>query len=519
MSFATSEDSTILIVDDNPTNLGILFDFLNNYGFKVLVARDGESAIQKVEYALPDLILLDVMMPGIDGFETCRRLKANQLSKDIPVIFMTALTDTENKVTGLNLGAVDYITKPIQHEEVLARVRVHLNLQSLTKKLQSQNLQLQQEIKERTTAEAALQDLTSELESRVKSRTLELFQSNELLRAEIQERKQAEIGLLASEAQLRSQTHQLQKTLHNLHKTQSQLIQTEKISSLGQLVAGIAHEVNNPVSFISGNIHHANQYVQDLINFVNLYQQHFPNPPQEIQEEAEAIELEYLIEDLPKILKSMQLGTDRIREIMLSLRNFSRTDEAKVQSVNLHDGIDSTLTILQYRLKAKPERPGIQVIKEYGDLPLVECYGGQLNQVFMNLLANAIDALDECNSDSNRTYAEIERHPNIIRIRTELLEENQIAIHIADNGLGMTEEVRSRLFEPFFTTKPMSKGTGMGLSISYQIVTENHGGEFQCISSPGQGTEFVIQIPTKQEEAHVSICDRSVEIALAAMMK
>jgi len=303
-------------------------------------------------------------------------------------------------------------------------------------------------------------------------------------------------------------SQQLEQSLHKLQQTQAQLVQTEKISSLGQLVAGVAHEVNNPVGFISGNLHHANDYVRDLICMVNLYQQHYPQPVSAIAEAAEDMELDYLIEDLPKMLGSMQLGTDRIRDIMQSLRNFSRIDGIEKKPADIHAGIDSTLMILQHRLKATSERPAIQVIKEYGNLPLVECYSGQLNQVFMNLLGNAIDALDESKGDSlrdscaARTYAEIERAPNTITICTEVKQEVRgektdsfAVIRIKDNGRGMAEATRCKLFDPFFTTKPEGKGTGLGLSISYQIVVEKHGGAIECISEPGKGAEFLIAIP------------------------
>jgi histidine kinase len=327
---------------------------------------------------------------------------------------------------------------------------------------------------------------------------------------------------LYAKAQEKSQ--QLEQSLHKLQQTQAQLVQTEKISSLGQLVAGVAHEVNNPVGFISGNLHHANDYVRDLICIVNLYQQHYPQPVQEIAEAAEDMELDYLMEDLPKMLGSMQLGTDRIRDIMQSLRNFSRVDGNEKKPADIHAGIESTLMILQHRLKANAERPSIQVIKEYGDLPAVECYSGQLNQVFMNLLSNAIDALDE--SNASRTYADIDKHPNIITVCTEVKDvkeegrrkkeegrgnkeegrenkeevrggksESFAVIRIKDNGRGMAEATRCKLFDPFFTTKPEGKGTGLGLSISYQIVVEKHGGAIECISEPGKGAEFVIAIP------------------------
>lgn len=293
-------------------------------------------------------------------------------------------------------------------------------------------------------------------------------------------------------AREQERSQQLQQSFQQLQQTQAQLVQTEKISSLGQLVAGVAHEVNNPVSFISGNLSHVNQYVEDLINLLELYQKYLPSPPAEIADEIEAIDLEFLLQDLPKMISSMKLGTDRIRGIMMSLRNFSRTDSADKKAVDIHEGIETTLMILQHRLKANPTRPAIQVVKEYGQLPPVACFPGQMNQVFMNLLANAIDALEETNN--GKAFADIEKHPNVITIRTEVVD-NQLTIHIADNGLGMSEETRQKLFDAFFTTKPEGKGTGLGLSISYQIVTEKHEGTLECISSPGQGAEFVIQIP------------------------
>lgn len=296
---------------------------------------------------------------------------------------------------------------------------------------------------------------------------------------------------------------QLEQTLLELQRTQSQLIQSEKMSSLGQLVAGIAHEINNPVNFIFGNLTHAKDYTEDILGLLHLYQETYPNPPQEIEDEIEAIELDFLREDLPKLLSSMKLGADRIREIVLSLRNFSRIDEGDMKEVDIHSGIDSTLMILQNRLKAKPEHPAIEVIKEYGNLPLVECYAGQLNQVFMNILTNAIDALDE--RDSQRSPEEITDNPSRISIRTELGHRGSgttnaqfAVIRIADNGPGMTEEVRRSLFNPFFTTKPVGKGTGLGLAISYDIIIEKHKGSLQCISAPGQGSEFVITIPLRQ---------------------
>ncbi|WP_375493830.1 sensor histidine kinase [uncultured Nostoc sp.] len=316
----------------------------------------------------------------------------------------------------------------------------------------------------------------------------ELTQMNQRLELEVYERKQAE--------------SELQKALQELQSTQAQLIQTEKMSSLGQLVAGVAHEINNPVNFISGNIVHASEYTQQLLELVRLYQEEFPNSGQEIQEKIEEIDLEFMLDDLPKILNSMTIGAKRIQQIVLSLRTFSHLDEADMKEVDIHEGIDSTLLILQNRLKAKPEHPKIEIIKEYGELPLVECYAGQLNQVFMNVINNAIDALDMCNL--RRSLQEIESNPSKIIISTKLISDNRVVVRIADNGPGMTQEVKKKLFDPFFTTKPVGQGTGLGLSISYQIVVQKHSGVLRCESELGKGTEFWIEIPLYQVGESVS---------------
>ena len=295
------------------------------------------------------------------------------------------------------------------------------------------------------------------------------------------------------EERVEERTTELKNTLGELQRTQSQIVQSEKMSSLGQLVAGVAHEINNPVNFIHGNLAHVQEYTQDLLALMQLYQQYNPYPAAEIQRFAEDIDLEFLQEDLPKMLSSMRVGTDRIRQIVLSLRNFSRIDEAEFKRVDIHEGIDSTLMILQHRLKAKPEQPEIEVIKDYGTVPLVECYAGQLNQVFMNILVNAIDALEENNTKF--TYQEIKENPSQIKIRTSVVNLMWLEVAIADNGVGISQEFQQRIFDPFFTTKPVGKGTGMGMSISYQIVTEKHGGKLECFSTPGKGTKFIIQIP------------------------
>ncbi|MEH2281537.1 MAG: ATP-binding protein [Nostoc sp.] len=295
------------------------------------------------------------------------------------------------------------------------------------------------------------------------------------------------------EERVEERTTKLKTTLSELHHTQAQVIQSEKMSSLGELVAGVAHEINNPVNFIHGNITHLNEYTQDLLRMIQLYQQRHPRNDPEVQALAKEIDLEFLMEDLQKILASIKMGTDRIRNIVLSLRNFSRLDEAEFKAVDLHEGIESTLLILQHRLKDKPERPAIVVIRDYGKLPEVKCYPGQLNQVLMNVLVNAIDALEEANV--NRTYQEIEANPSQIIIRTSISNSQSVEIAIADNAGGMPEQVKNSIFNPFFTTKPVGKGTGMGLAISYQIITEKHGGKLECFSTLGEGSEFIIQLP------------------------
>ncbi|MEM9214335.1 MAG: ATP-binding protein [Cyanobacteria bacterium P01_F01_bin.150] len=306
-------------------------------------------------------------------------------------------------------------------------------------------------------------------------------------------RQRAQYALQQSEMQLRQQAQELEQALRNVRQSHAQMIQSEKMSSLGELVAGVAHEINNPVSFIYGNVRHADGYVQDVLELISLYRTHYPHPVETIDSFLDELDIDFVTEDLPKTLASMKVGADRIKQIVKSLRNFSRMDGAKKAPMNIHEGLDSTIMILQNRLKARSDRPEIAIQRDFGDIPSVNCYGGQLNQVFMNLLSNAIDALDEKTVQQLRDEGTVTFEP-MIRIQTHMAAES-LMIHIIDNASGMTEEVRSRLFDAFFTTKPVGKGTGMGLSISYQIITEKHGGSLECKSKVGEGTEFIVTIP------------------------
>ncbi len=312
---------------------------------------------------------------------------------------------------------------------------------------------------------------------------------------DISDRKQAE-------ALLQQQTAELEATLKRLQNTQTQLIQAEKMSSLGQLVGGIAHEINNPVSFIYGNIQPATDYVAELVDLVHLYQAHYPEPPQAISQRLEEIDLEYLVHDFSRLLESMKNGAARIRDIIKSLRTFSRLDEEGCKTIDIHENIDSTLVVLQSRFNGRDGKPEIQLIKNYGDLPGIECYSGLLNQVFVNLLMNAIDAIESRTAIEQQqnilASTQDSKYHGVITITTSLSSSNQAVISIQDNGCGMNAQTQEKIFNPFFTTKPIGQGTGMGLAISYQIITENHQGNISVNSTPGEGTEFVMTMPIKQ---------------------
>lgn len=655
-NFSPSSKPDILLVDDNPQNLRLLRTMLKEYGYKVRATLSGGLALKAIEIVAPDLILLDINLPDMKGYEVCKALKADPNTADIPVIFVSALDEVLDKVTAFEVGGVDYITKPFEVHEVIVRIRNQLTrflqkkqLIQQQKQLTEQNAQLQllltttKAINEAVDFQSALEatlcqvcekigwdfgefwipnddatgfeygkgwyasnetlaqfirnsetfTLATNLKLLLKiclskqpywlpdvsikddifirsqfakevglkaclvvpilfneqvlavlvffkkeskepeARLIELVNALATQLSSLIMRKRSESALQAISKLERERTLQLEQTLKALQNTQAQLVQNEKMASLGQLMAGVAHEINNPTSFIYGNIFQAHQYAEDLLYLLKLYQQHYPNPVVEISEQIENIEPDFIAEDFPKLITSMKEGANRINNIVLSLKNFSRLDEAQCKKVDIHEGIDNTLLILQHRLKQQPQRSEIQVFKEYGQLPLTECYPGQLNQVFMNLLSNGIDALEslslrlpqheQTTTSLINLNAEVETTEQsktdfksalcttiestdckpvtfYIRITTEAIDNEQIAITISDNGSGIPTEILPKIFDPFFTTKPPGKGTGLGLSISYQIIVERHGGKLNCYSNQGQGTQFVIKLPITQNQ-------------------
>ncbi len=411
---------TILFVDDElPLQRVINLKFkkkIRSKQWEFVFAQNGVEALEKIkEYPQISMVITDINMPEMDGLTLLGEL--HSIDSNLKAIVLSAYSDMRNIRTAMNLGAFDFVTKPIDFQDLEVTI----------------------------------------------NRTLEYVE-------------------------------QIEKNQHKLQHAQTQLINSEKMATLGQLVAGVAHEINNPLTFIVGNLDLAEEYTTDLIHHLQLYQQQFPHPGGSIEDNAVAIDLNFLLEDLPQIIIVMREGTELISEISTSLRVLARSDTRVQVSFNIHEGIDSSLMILKHRLKANEQHPTIEIIKEYGKLPLVKCYPGQLNQVFMNLIANAIDALEE--SNKGYSFAEIKSNPNTITIQTEALEDNKrVAIRIKDNGIGMSTEVQQQVFKPFFTTKAVGKGTGLGLSITRQLVEGKHGGKLRCISSPGIGTEFVVEIP------------------------
>jgi two-component system, NtrC family, sensor kinase len=559
----TQNKGNILIVDDLPENLQLLSDALLKLGYTVRSVTSGRMALKTVQVKQPDVILLDVKMPEMDGYQVCKTLKADDKLRSIPVIFISALDDVFDKVTAFKSGGIDYITKPFQIEEVVARLENQLTIQR-------QQRLLEKEISQRREAEEVLYQSRALLASVLNSsldgvaamqavrdpttgdiedfrclvvnpviarvfgkkrediigklvfkkllirlnlelfdRFVKLVETGETLQQDFYYESGESCwfhfvavklgdgfaitirditGQKQAEFQLQQQAESLELTLRELKRTQAQLIHSEKMSSIGNLVAGVAHEINNPVNFIHANLIPATQYFQDVLDLIKIYQENFPDPPAKIKVQIDTINLDFLKKDLIKLLNSMRTGTVRIQEIVRSLRNFSRHDESEFKRVDIHQGIDSTLMILQHRLKATPEYPEIVVIKDYAQLPPIECYSGQLNQVFMHLLNNAIDSVSTQYSGEQGE----------IKVQTKLINSNRISIKISDNGLGIPQGLQSKLFDPFFTTKPVGKGTGLGLFICHKIVVNQHGGNLYCHSKPGQGAEFVVEISLKK---------------------
>ncbi|MDY6783689.1 MAG: response regulator [Cyanobacteriota bacterium] len=461
---SSSEPGDILIVDDEPNNLRVLSTILRDRGYRVRQAIDGPTALKAARVARPDLILLDVLMPGMDGYQVCQEFKRDPLVSEIPVIFLSALNQTQDKVKGFKVGGADYIAKPFHIEETLARIDRQLTICSLQQQLLYKNQ--------------------------------ELAAKNQCLQAEISERQRIE--------------EQLSSALANLQRTHLELAQAEKMSSLGQLAAGIAHEINNPLNFIYANLDYVTEYSRILLRVLELYERYCPKPPAEIQTFAQEAELDFLSEDFPKVLQSMRSGAERIQDLVESMSHFARLDSSKMQETDLHASLESALLVLQNRLRGQTNRAAIDIRQNYKQIPLARSYPGQINQVFVNLLSNAIDALEEKieTADSEflpritiSTSVVVEKEgdsnaqpsPKTLTSPAEL--SKWVEIRICDNGKGIPPHIKDSLFNHFFTTKPVGKGTGLGLSTSYSIIVERHQGQLYYDSILGEGTCFFIRLP------------------------
>ena len=439
----------ILIVDDIPENLKLLSQILKNAGYKVRAVTNGKLALKAIDAQAPDLILLDINMPEMDGYEVCEKLKANPKTENIPVIFLSAMDEVFNKVKAFSVGGLDYIIKPFHLEEVLIRIQNQLQINYSKKLILKQNLMLEKK--------------------------------NE--------------RLLNSEALLTQKSESLEQALQELKQTQVQMIQNAKMVGLGKLAAGVAHEINNSINFIKNNLDYANNYLEELLDLVELYQEEYPSPNQKIQNNLEDIDLEFLSDDLPQLLFSMNKGAEKIKQIVDSLGNFSGINQAEYKLADIHQGIESTLALLNSRLEETENLLPVHIIKEYAQIPKIECYPHQLNQVFLNLFNNAIDFLETKRQKKVEQQINSEQQLPKIWIITELIPNDKILIKIGDNGVGIDEYKIERIFEPFFTTKEIGKGTGLGLSVSYQIIVDQHQGKLTCDSKVNEGATFIIEMP------------------------
>ncbi len=433
----TTSQSTplILIVDDTPTNLSVLASTLMNSGFDIAVEADGESAIEQVESNPPNLILLDVQMPGIDGFETCQRLKANPLTKDIPVIFMTALSETADKVKGLSIGAVDYITKPFQQEEVLARVRLHMKLHVLTKTLEQQNIFLKNEIKQRQEAEA-----------------------------------------------------QLQKTLQQLQSAQNQIIAQEKLASLGTLTAGIAHELRNPLNFVKNYAEGSVELTEELLEEINN---------QSSAPDADTMDyIKLTLTDIRDNAVSIHQHSRRAEGVIQSIMQHTWTGRGQRQASDLNALLDQAVKLAYHSRRASDNHFNVTIHKDYdASIGQLEVVGADLNRAFINIIDNACYALHQKQKHSQQELSHEEQVFNpTLWVKTQNLGET-VEISIRDNGMGIPPQVREKIFHPFFTTKPTGEGTGLGLSLTHDIIVGQHGGTLQVETEPGASTEFIITLP------------------------
>jgi two-component system, NtrC family, sensor kinase len=428
----------LLLVDNNPKSQRLLSTALSESGYKLRAEINGSMALVRSTSTPPDLILLDLNLPDMSGYEFCQKLKKDERTRDIPVIVIGERDEMRDRLQALSVGGVDYVIKPFQIEEVLARVETHVQLRRQEAQIDAQNDYIQQ------------------------------------LSVQLAERETAE---------------QLNSTRQQLQQIQGQLVQSEQMSVLGNLVSSVAHALNYPVNLIYGNLQYALDRTQILLSLLEGYQHAFPQVPSDIEEALETLDLELLQAELPEIMNSMKVQTECISDLAQSLKNFSALSAAQLESVDVGECLDRLVTTIQPRLlSAQPDRRSIRIFKEYGNLPRIACNLAQIQQALFQILTNAIEALELPNDDRPIPMP-------VITLETEAIGDRSVKITITDNGAGMTDEVKDRIFEPFFTTKEHGRGNGLGLAISYAIVVHQHQGQFSCISSPGRGTSFVIELP------------------------